>query len=128
LELIVLKKEVFNQVKKELQYIGLLFLLVLIVFKIAFLKEGIIALLRTVLSIFWLFVFPGYVIMLYWKEKLAFMERFIIGIMLSAAIIGIASYYLGLIGLNLKFHGIILPAILMLIGIIALSKRKEHQK
>ncbi|MBU90221.1 hypothetical protein CMO94_01660 [Candidatus Woesearchaeota archaeon] len=116
LELIALKKEVFEQVKEELKYIGILFLLVLIIFKIAFFKEEIIVLLRNVLSLFWLFALPGYSIMLYWKEKLGFLERFVIGIVLSTAIIGISSYYLGLIGLNIKYHTIVLPLVLILIG------------
>lgn len=118
LELIALKKEVFELVKKELQYIGILFLLVLIIFKIAFYKENLIVLFRNVLSLFWLFALPGYFIMLYWKEKLGFLERFIIGIALSAAIIGIFSYYIGLIGLNIKYHAIVLPLVLILIGIV----------
>ena len=116
LELIALKKEVFEQVKEELKYIGILFLLVLIIFKIAFFKEEIIVLLRNVLSLFWLFALPGYSIMLYWKEKLGFLERFVIGIVLSTAIIGISSYYLGLIGLNIKYHTIVFPLVLILIG------------
>ena len=82
---------------KELKYVGLLFIIVIITFKIAFFKESFIILIRNVLSLFWLFVLPGYFLMLYWKEKLEFIERFIIGIVLSAAIIGIFSYYLGLI-------------------------------
>ena len=98
-------------VKKEAQYIGILFLLVLIIFKIAFYKENLIVLFRNVLSLFWLFVLPGYFIMLYWKEKLGFMERFIVGIMVSAAIIGMASYYIGLMGLNIKYHAVLLPLI-----------------
>jgi len=113
-----LKKEIFEKVKKELKYIGILFLLILIIFKIAFYKEDIGVLLRSVLSLFWLFVLPGYFIMLYWEEKLGFTERFVIGIILSAAIIGIASYYLGLIGLNIKYHTIVLPLVLIFIGIV----------
>ena len=116
--MIVLKKEVFDQIKKELQYIGILFLLVLIIFKIAFYNENLIVLFRNVLSLFWLFALPGYFIMLYWKERLGFLERFIIGIILSAAIIGILSYYIGLIGLNIKYHAIVLPTVLILVGII----------
>ena len=112
-----MKKEVFELVKKELQYVGILFLLVLIIFKIAFYKENLIVLFRNVLSLFWLFALPGYFIMLYWKEKLGFLERFIIGIALSAAIIGIFSYYISLIGLNIKYHAIVLPLVLILIGI-----------
>jgi len=115
--LIALKKEVFDQIKKELKYIGILFLLALLIFKIAFFKEDLVALLRNVLSLFWLFALPGYFIMLYWKENLGFLERFIIGIAMSAAIIGISSYYLGLIGLNIKYHAIILPLVLIFIGI-----------
>jgi uncharacterized membrane protein len=116
--LIALKKEVFNTALKELKYIGLLFLLVMIIFKIAFFKENLIILFRNALSLFWLFVLPGYFLMLYWKEKLEFIERFIIGIALAAAIIGIFSYYLGLIGLNIKYHTIVLPLILILFGVI----------
>ena len=111
-----MKKKVFDLL--ELKYIGILFLLALIIFKIAFFKENLVVLLRNVLSLFWLFVLPGYFIMLYWKEKLGFTERFVIGIALSAAIIGIFSYYLGLIGLNIKYHAIVLPLVLILAGIV----------
>jgi uncharacterized membrane protein len=119
LEMTALKKEVFEDVKKELQYVGILFLIALIIFKIAFFKENILVLSRTVLSLFWLFVLPGYFIMLYWKEKIGFLERFIIGVALSAAIIGIFSYYLGLMGLNIRYHTFVLPLVLILAGLLA---------
>jgi len=121
-----LKKEVFSLVKKELQYVGILFILSLIAFKTAFFKETLIVIFRNVLSLFWLFVLPGYFLMLYWQEKLGFTERFIIGIALAAAIIGIFSYYLGLMGLNIKYHTILLPLILILFGVIInIRKAKE---
>lgn len=120
-----MKKEVFETLKKELQYIGMLFLLVLTIFKIAFFKEEFIVLFRTVLSLFWLFALPGWIIMLYWQDKLDFIERFIIGIIVSAGIIGILSYYLGLIGLNIKYHTILLPLAIMAVGLIAVIKKKE---
>ena len=113
-----MKKEVFNQARKELKYIGILFLIVLIIFKIAFFKEDTVVLLRNVLSLFWLFVLPGYFIMFYWKEQLGFVERFVIGVAITAAIIGISSYYLGLIGLNIKYHSVVLPLILIFIGVV----------
>jgi len=120
-----LKKEVFELVKKELRYIGILFLLVLIIFKIAFFKEDVVVLFRNVLSLFWLFALPGYFIMLYWEKELGFTERFVIGIAISAAIIGIFSYYLGLIGLNIKYHHILLPTVLVIIGIFFNSSKKD---
>jgi len=112
-----LKKEVFDQVKRESKYIGILFLIALIIFKIAFYKENLIILFRNVLALFWLFILPGYFIMLYWNDKIGFLERFVVGILLSAAVIGIFSYYLGLMGINIKYHTIILPLVLILIGI-----------
>ena len=115
--MIVLKKEVLNKVKKELGYMGIIFILFILIFKIIFFKENLTVIFRTIISIFWMFVLPGYFILFYWNEKLGFTERLIIGIALSAAIIGIFSYYLGLIGLNIKFHTIILPLILILIGV-----------
>src|SRR3989338_10244469 len=116
--MIALKKEVFSDIIKESKYIGILFLLFLIIFKIAFYKENFIVLTRNVLSLFWLFVLPGYFIMLYWNEKLEFAERFVIGIILSAAITGISSYYIGLMGLNIRYHAVFLPLGLISIGIM----------
>ena len=113
-----MKKEVFDMIKKELQHIGLLFLTAIVIFKIVFFKEDLIVLFRTVFSLFWLFALPGYFIMLYWHEKIDFMERFIIGIALAAGIIGILSYYSGLMGLNIKYHTIVLPLGLILAGIL----------
>ena len=121
-----MKKEVFELVKRELGYIGILFLIVLLIFKIAFFKENFLVLFRNVLALFWLFALPGYVIMLYWREKLEFLERAIVGIALSAAIIGISSYYLGLLGLNIKYHAVLLPFVIMLLGLIVLLKKKSE--
>lgn len=120
---IALRKEIFDI--KELKYLGILFLLVLIAFKIAFFKEDIILLLRNVLSLFWLFVLPGYFIMRYWEDKIEFLERLIVGVILSAAITGILSYYIGIAGLNIKFHAIILPLIIILIGVIINLKKSD---
>ncbi|MBI2135433.1 hypothetical protein HYU09_05565 [Candidatus Woesearchaeota archaeon] len=122
LELIALRKEAFDLVKREFRYIGILFLLSMIIFKIAFFRENFFVLLRSVLSLFWLFVLPGYFIMLYWRENLEFIERFIAGIVLSAAVIGIFSYYIGLLGLNIRYHA---PLILIFIGIIINMLKKE---
>lgn len=118
-----MKREIFNL--RDLQYLGILFILALIAFKIAFFKEDNAILLRNVLSLFWLFVLPGYFIMLYWKEKIGFVERFFIGTLLSAAIIGISSYYIGIAGLNLRFHAIILPLIIIFAGVMINLKQQN---
>lgn len=120
-----MSKETFDLMKKEGIYIGILFLAVLIIFKVIYFNENLVILLRFVLSLFWMFALPGYFLMLYWKEKLDFAERFVIGIALSAAIIGISSYYIGLMGLNIKYHGILLPILMILVG-IGVNVRKNQ--
>ena len=111
-----MKKENLSKLKKEICIIGILLVLFILVFKIIFFKENLMVVFRTVLSIFWMFVIPGYFILFYWKEKLNFTERLIISIALSAAITGIFSYYLGIIGIHIKYHTIILPLIIISIG------------
>jgi len=119
-----LNKEIFKIIRKESAYIGILFLALLAIFKIAYYKEGFMILSRSAASLFWLFAVPGYSIMLYWREKLDFTERILIGIGVSAAVIGIFSYYLGLMGLDIKYHGILMPLVLLLIG-LGINLRKK---
>ena len=115
--MIALNKETFDDIKRELGYIGILFVLIFIIFKIIYFKNSFSDSLVFVASLFWMFVLSGYFIMFYWKEKLDFMERLIIGIALSAAVIGISSYYIGLTGLNIRYHGTILPLAMIAIGL-----------
>lgn len=117
LELTALKKEAFDFIGKESKYMGIVFALVFVALKIAFYKESLLVALRTSISLLWLFVLPGYFLMLYWREKLGFFERLIIGIALAAAVIGIASYYLGLAGLHIRYHSFLLPALFIVAGI-----------
>ena len=121
-----MKKEVFEVAKKEFQFIGILFLLSMAIFKIAFFRESFIVLFRSVLSLFWLFVLPGYFIMFYWREKLEFVERIVIGIAVAAGIIGIFSYYAGVIGLNIKYHIFLLPLVIILVGSLINVKFKNE--
>ncbi|MBS3114036.1 hypothetical protein J4448_02960 [Candidatus Woesearchaeota archaeon] len=120
-----MKKELFELVKKEFKQVGILFALGLIIFKIVFFNENLIVVFRNVLSLFWLFVLPGYFIMLYWAEKLDFVERLIIGTAVAAGIAGILSYYLGLFGLNIKYHAILLPPAIIAAGFIIATRKKE---
>ena len=121
-----MSKEAFNLIKEESKYIGILFVIGLIIFKIIYFKESLVMLLKITASLFWLFVIPGYFAMLYWKEKLEFAERFVIGVLVSAAIVGIFSYYFGLIGLSMRYHAFVLPPVIMIIGLAAAMKKKAN--
>ena len=121
--MIALKKEVFD--KKELTEIAIFFILALILFKIVFFKEALVVLFKAVLSLFWLFVLPGYFIMLYWKDKIDFIERLIVGVALSAAITGVLSYYIGIAGLNLKYHFVLIPLLSIIVGLFFSLRKKD---
>jgi uncharacterized membrane protein len=113
------------KLKKEFMHIGILFVLSVIIFKIAFYKESFIVILRTVASIFWLFVLPGFAIMYYWHDRLEMPVRLVLGIGFSAAVIGILSYYIGLFGLHVKYHTILLPLAMILTGIFLIFRQKQ---
>ena len=123
-----MKKEILNKLKKEMSIIGILLISFILIFKIVFFKENLMVIFRIIISIFWMFALPGYAIMFYWNNKLGFTERLIIGIALSAAIMGIFSYYLGIIGLNIKYHSIILPLIMILTGIFVNIKEIKNPR
>ncbi len=112
-----MRKEAFNLIKKESLYVGIIFILLLVMFKITFFRSDTMTLLRSAISIFWLFVIPGYFIMFYWKN-LEFLERIIAGVMISAGVLGISSYYIGLMGLHIKYHLYIIPAIIIFLSVI----------
>jgi len=111
-----LKKELFNRISREAGYLALIFLSFTIILKIAFFRENFLSVLRTSASLFWIFALPGYFIMGYWSSRIGFMERLVIGIIVAAGITGIMSYYLGLIGLHIKYHSVLLPILLIAVG------------
>jgi uncharacterized membrane protein len=120
-----LDKERIIKLKNESLWLLVLLAVSLILFKIVFYKESILAILKTALSLYWLFVLPGFALMYYWEKKLGFAERFVIGIFVQAAIVGILSYYLGLLGLHVKYSGIIIPILSLLVGFWGMFFLKE---
>lgn len=119
-----MKQELVSKLKKENKYLLYLFLIGIIIFKILFYKENFLVVLRVTFSLFWVFIFPGFYLMYYWYEKIEFLERLVIGFALSAALIGISSYYIGLLGLNIKYHAVLLPSLILIISFLVIWKRE----
>ena len=120
-----MNREIFSLVKKESKYIGIILAAALIITQAIYYKENFVVVLKITASLFWLFAVPGYFATLYWHDRLEFAERFVVGILLSASIIGIFSYYIGLIGLNMKYHAFILPPVIIIMGWVAVIKKKS---
>ncbi len=98
----------------ELQKLGLSFIICFAMLKVLFYKEDTAIVITVVIAFFWLLVLPGFGITYLWD--LEFPERFAVSIGISAAIMGIFSYYLGLIGVHVKTSAYVLPLISMIIG------------
>lgn len=121
----VLRLERLESIKDELKMLGLLLVISIVGFQIVFYKEGFLSTLRFVLSLFWIFVLPGFTLMYYWSDKIDFAQRLIAGVAVSAGVIGIASYYIGLLGLDIRYHSVLLPLIMLSVGLfINLRQRK----
>ena len=90
------------------------FFVVFVIAKLVFFQEDVLMVLKVVSSLFWLFVLPGFGITYLWR--LRFIERFVLSIALGSAVVGIGSYYLGLIGLHVAYSSYVLPTIFILIG------------
>lgn len=106
--------------KKEAKTLLIVLAALLIVFKIVFYNESLLVVGRTVLGFFWLFVLPGYGLMLFWREKLDFLERLVLGTAAAIALISLASYYLTLGGLlGIHWQWIVLPLLVEIVcGVI----------
>ena len=116
----------FADIKPELLRMGIVYLVLLAILKTVFFKEPFIQLAAVAFGIVYAFVIPGYALMLRISKKPDFLASLIIGTVLSIAIIGISSYYIGLFGLHVKYH-FFLPALFTALFLLLPSQQKMQQ-
>jgi len=104
--------------KSELSKLIIILVLVVVIFKIVFYRESIGVTTRTALAVFWMMVLPGYALLYYWRDKLDFTERIVVGTAAAAGFIAITSYYFGLLGLHVKYQTVVLPVLMIALGIL----------
>ena len=110
----------FKLLLDEGKKLGIVLVIGVLLLKIVFFKESLLTVLKLTLSFFWL-ILPGFVFLLRWKEKLGFVERFLIGSGVSTGVLGIASYYVGIFGLHVKYHGMVLPLVMVVLAFVFVS-------
>ncbi|MBW2981194.1 hypothetical protein KY360_07295 [Candidatus Woesearchaeota archaeon] len=120
-----MNNELIAKIKNESKYLFLIFVLLIFIFKGLFYNEPLMNILRILISYFLVFVLPGFCLMYYWNNRLEFLERLVVGIFLQTAIVGITSYYLGLLGLHIKYHGILLPVIVIGVAVVILNREEK---
>lgn len=88
---------------KEIRNLLIFIVLFFVLLKIGFYKEGLGVIFKACMAITIMDIIPGYLLSDLLFPSSGYLERMIIGIALSLAIIGIFGYYLGLIGLHIKY-------------------------
>jgi uncharacterized membrane protein len=117
-----------KDIKKELVSLTILFVALVIIGKIVFYQEAIFVIARFIAAFYWLLILPGFFLMYYWKERLGFLERLLLGVALGASILGISSYYLGLLGLHIKYHYMVIPSVMLIIGLAIVLRGGSKEK
>lgn len=117
-----------QQYKDDAMKLGILFASLFGIFQIAFFKESVFVNLRIVFALFYLFIIPGFILMLYWREKLGFVETAVGGSIIAAALFIMYSYYGGLLGLNAFLTTITFPFLTIGGYFIANTLLKKHGK
>lgn len=91
--------------------------------KIVLYRESFAVLFLTLLRFFYVTIIPGLVVSFCLRDRLSFVFRLVLGSVFALAFTGIASYYLGIFGVHVKYHVYIIPPFLMLLGLL-LSRKK----
>lgn len=111
-----MQKGIFEDLKDEGRIVAVIAVCFLIGLKIILFKEGILVLMRLTLSIMWMFVIPGYLLLLFSRERLSLPVRLVIGTCTAIAAFGLLSYYLGILGIHVQSHPFIIPPAIIALG------------
>lgn len=110
-ERIALENQMLSEMKKEALKFCIAVVAAALVLQAVFYKESPLVVIRTVAAFFWTFVLPGFAILLFWREKLDFLERLVIGTAVGLAAVGTIGYNFGILGLHLKYQWLVVPAL-----------------
>jgi hypothetical protein len=117
-----------EQLVSELKHLGLILLVMFIFFKLHYNKESIGVLVKLALAHFFLFIVPGYCLMLYYFERLDFFERFFIGLGLGYGVQPLILYTINvIIEVNILQYNKIVSIGMIILGIgLFYVRNKEH--
>ena len=113
----------------EVKYLAAIFVVMLIFFKLHYSKENLIVLLKLALAHFYLFIIPGYCLMLYYFDELEFFERFFIGLGLGYGVQPLLLYVINVMAeINiLRYNKIVSVAMIALgLSIFYMAKARKH--
>lgn len=120
--------EAKKEFKAQLLLLSALFISLLVIFKIVLFKETLVTLFLALGVLFYSIIIPGVILLAYLNKKLGSFSRLVLGSVLAIALTGIASYYLGLLGLHVKYHPYIIPPLIMLVGLFLFYRENRYSQ
>lgn len=116
-----------NNLKHDALWIAAGIVIIGILLKALFPLTGIMTIAKLLGGMLWLFVLPGYCIMLPWRHQFELKERVIVGMLAAGGLLAVASYYAGILGLHVRSHSWLFPLVIIIAG-IALAHSKRFMK
>jgi peptidoglycan/LPS O-acetylase OafA/YrhL len=113
-----------QQLKDDARWIIAGIVIIGIILKILFPLSSITEIAKLVAGVVWLFVIPGYCIMLAWRSEIELKERVVVGMLSAAGLFAVASYYFGIIGLPIKYHTMLFPILTIIVAVILLNIKR----
>ena len=97
-----------------------------IVLKLIFFNDSFAGIWRITLALLWIAVIPGYCMTLWLNMRYQLALRLIVGSMASAAIVGIASYYIGIMGIDIWYHPFLIPPGIIAVSVLLYARKKDN--
>jgi len=130
LEVYALKKEsLFQILKNEGGKFGAAVFILFLFLQIFYYKENTYNIIKILFGHLFLFILPGFIIMLYFRDKINFVYRLFIGIGLGFSLNILIVYYINIIiKINIGKFYIFVPIIIIILGFILIWKKEVSSR
>ena len=116
-------KNLVENIVNDLKGLLIALIVLLVIFKIVFYKESLLVIVKLILSMFWLFIIPGFFWLWLWQRDMDFLERLVTGTALGIATTSVISYFFGLAGVPLMLYLLLIPALQLLVIAVLLYQK-----
>ncbi len=110
----------------DLKTAGISCVVTMLIFAAIFSNEPVVSSIRIIVGFFWIFVFPGIFLVNLFPLDVSkgSIEKIILAAIAGSAVVGVVSYYLGLIGFHAKYHSLVLPPVVIAACLAIFLKKK----
>ncbi len=114
-----------DKLVQDMIYLGITFVISLALFAFTF-SNDLSRAIRITIILYWLYVLPGFSILMYFRESIGFIERFVAGSILGGILMGVFGYFIGLIfKINIIYYPYFLPPMIIAAGFLIVKYVKK---